>query len=94
MRRAQSRWGFQRGEAAALPFGRTRGFKPRVRYNLIISSNLNPAVRCLSEKAYTAQVKLDLRNAATAQEAYLVDTNDYSDTLSGLKSGVIVRMLM
>ncbi len=33
--RAQSRWGFQRGEAAALPFGRTRGFKPRVRYNLI-----------------------------------------------------------
>jgi len=29
------RWGFQRGEAAAHPFGRTRGFKPRVRYNLI-----------------------------------------------------------
>ncbi len=26
------------GEAAALPFGRTRGFKPRVRYNLIISN--------------------------------------------------------
>jgi len=23
------------GEVAALPFGRTRGFKPRVRYNLI-----------------------------------------------------------
>jgi len=36
LRRAQSRWGFQRGEAAAHPFGRTRGFKPRVRYNLII----------------------------------------------------------
>ncbi len=35
LRRGQSRWGFQRGEAAALPFGRTRGFKPRVRYNLI-----------------------------------------------------------
>ncbi len=35
LRRAQSRWGFQRGEAAALPFGLTRGFKPRVRYNLI-----------------------------------------------------------
>jgi len=30
LRRAQSRWGFQRGEAASLPFGRTRGFKPRV----------------------------------------------------------------
>ncbi len=25
----------QGGEAAVLPFGRTRGFKPRVRYNLI-----------------------------------------------------------
>ena len=37
LRRAQSRWGFQRGEAAALPFGRTRGFKPRVRYNLILN---------------------------------------------------------
>ena len=35
LRRAQSRWGFQRGEAAALTFGRTRGFKPCVRYNLI-----------------------------------------------------------
>jgi len=30
--------GFQRGEVAALPFGRTRGFKPRVRYNLIFRS--------------------------------------------------------
>ncbi len=30
----------QGGEAAALPFGRTRGFKPRVRYNLIRLSNL------------------------------------------------------
>ncbi|MCZ6451123.1 MAG: hypothetical protein O6918_09735 [Deltaproteobacteria bacterium] len=28
MRRTQSRWGFQRGEAVALPFGRTWGFKP------------------------------------------------------------------
>jgi len=35
LRRGQSRWGFQRGEAAVHPFGRTRGFKPRVRYNLI-----------------------------------------------------------
>ena len=25
----------QGGESAVLPFGRTRGFKPRVRYNLI-----------------------------------------------------------
>ncbi len=39
LRRAQSRWGFQRGEAAAHPFGRTRGFKPRVRYNLIPRGN-------------------------------------------------------
>ena len=36
LRRAQSRWGFQRGEAAALPVGRTRGFKHRVRHDLII----------------------------------------------------------
>ena len=44
LRRVQSRWGFPvesrsitppGGEAAALPFGRTRGFKPRDRYNLI-----------------------------------------------------------
>ncbi len=34
--RVQNRWGFQRGEAVALPFGRTRGFKSRVRYNLIV----------------------------------------------------------
>ncbi len=46
LRLAQSRWGFPRGvavhystisqggEVAALPFSRTRGFKPRVRYNL------------------------------------------------------------
>ncbi len=39
LRRVQSRWGFQRGEAAALPFGRTRGFKPSVRYNLIVRGN-------------------------------------------------------
>ncbi len=37
LRRAQSRWGFQRGEAVTLPFGRARGFKPRVRYNLIFT---------------------------------------------------------
>ena len=28
--------GFQRGDAVALPFGRTRGFKPRVRYDWIV----------------------------------------------------------
>jgi len=36
LKRAQIRWGFQRGEAAALPFDRIRGFKYRVRYNLIV----------------------------------------------------------
>ena len=45
LRRAQSRWGFQRGKAAALPFGLTRGFKPRVRYNLIKSLRWAPAYR-------------------------------------------------
>jgi len=35
LRRVQSRWGIQRGEAAALPFGRTREFKPCVRYHLV-----------------------------------------------------------
>ena len=28
--RAQNRWGFQRGEAVALPFGRPRGSNPVV----------------------------------------------------------------
>ncbi len=37
LRRAQSRWGFQREGAESLPFGRTRGFKPCVRYNLILA---------------------------------------------------------
>ena len=49
LRRAQRRWGFQRGEAAALPFGRTRGFKPRVRYNLIRSP---PSFHRLLTKGY------------------------------------------
>ncbi len=50
LRRAQSRWGFQRGEAAALPTGQTRGFKPRVRYNLTVSDwgrwRLHPPHSC------------------------------------------------
>ena len=29
------RWGFQKGEAEALPFGRPRGFQPRGRYKWI-----------------------------------------------------------
>ena len=33
--RAHYRWGFQRAEAIAFPFGRPRGFKPSGRYSLI-----------------------------------------------------------
>ncbi len=43
-----------------------------------------PQFAAYRKRGYTAQVRSDLRNAATAQEAYLVDTSNYSDTLSGL----------
>ena len=33
--REQNRWGFQRGEAETLPFGRPRGFQPCGRYKWI-----------------------------------------------------------
>ncbi|MFQ5930142.1 MAG: prepilin-type N-terminal cleavage/methylation domain-containing protein [Acidobacteriota bacterium] len=45
-----------------------------------------PQFAAYRKRGYQAQVWSDIRIAATAQEAYLVDTNDYSDTLSGLKS--------
>ncbi len=38
----------QGGEVEALPFGRARGFKPRVRYNLILDLQVIPlaSVQC------------------------------------------------
>jgi len=61
LRRGQSRWGFQRGEAAALPFGRTRGFKPRVRYNLIAVRLETPnRIRDLQRRLYL-KAKRDTR---------------------------------
>lgn len=38
------------------------------------------------KRGYTAQVKSDLRNAGTSQEAYFVDQNTYTTTLSDLTS--------
>jgi prepilin-type N-terminal cleavage/methylation domain-containing protein len=45
-----------------------------------------PQFAAYRKRGFTAQVISDLRSAATSQEAYLVDTNDYSSTLSGLTS--------
>jgi type IV pilus assembly protein PilA len=45
-----------------------------------------PQFAAYRKRGYTAQVRYDLRNAATAQEAYLVDTSNYSNTLSELTS--------
>jgi len=48
-------------------------------------------------KGYDAQAKSDVRNAATSEEAYLTDTNNYSTTLanltdSGFKSSANVNL--
>jgi type IV pilus assembly protein PilA len=37
------------------------------------------------KKGWTSQVQSTLKNAATAQETVLVDTNEYADTIQALK---------
>ena len=58
----------QGGEAAALPFGRTRGFKPRVRYNLI-GLELADLEKCSNchplQKARRGQIKIFLERQRT-----------------------------
>jgi prepilin-type N-terminal cleavage/methylation domain-containing protein len=45
-----------------------------------------PQFTAYRKRGYTAQIRSDLKNDAIAQEAYLVDTNNYSGTLSELTS--------
>jgi type IV pilus assembly protein PilA len=45
-----------------------------------------PQFTAYRKRGYTAQIRSDLKNAAIAQEAYLVDTSIYTDTLSELTS--------
>ncbi len=52
----------------------------------ILAAIAIPQFAAYRKRGYTAQVWSDLRNAGTAEEAYYVDNNDYSDTLSGLTS--------
>ncbi len=52
----------------------------------ILAAIAIPQFAAYRKRGYTSQVWSDLRNAGTAQEAYYVDKNDYSDTLSGLTS--------
>ena len=62
LRRAQSRWGFQRGEAAALLFGRTRGFKSRVRYNLILPASQFSLRIFREDPLFAGDLKIDRAN--------------------------------
>ncbi len=52
----------------------------------ILAAIAIPQFAAYRKRGYTSQVWSDLRNAGTAQEAYYVDKNAYSDTLSGLTS--------
>ncbi len=50
----------------------------------ILAAIAIPQFAAYRNRGFTAQVWSDLRNAGTSQEAYFVDNNTYSDTLSGL----------
>ena len=52
----------------------------------ILASIAIPQYSAFRKRSYTAHITSDLISAATAQEAYLIDNNVYSDTLSGLTS--------
>lgn len=52
----------------------------------ILATIAIPQFAAYRKRGYTAHISSDLISAATAQEAYLVDNNVYSDTLSGLTS--------
>tara|TARA_B100000315_G_C14118340_1_gene381342 strand:+ start:79 stop:465 length:387 start_codon:yes stop_codon:yes gene_type:complete len=52
----------------------------------ILAAIAIPQFSVYRKRTYGAQIKLDLVNAATAQEAYLVENNDYSIGLSGINS--------
>ena len=52
----------------------------------ILAAIAIPQFAVYRKRSYTAHITSDLVSAATAQEAYLVDNNDYSNSLSGLTS--------
>ncbi len=52
----------------------------------ILASIAIPQYSAFRKRSYTVHITSDLISAATAQEAYLIDNNVYSDTLSGLTS--------
>ena len=52
----------------------------------ILAATAIPQFSAYRKRSYTAHITSDLISAATAQEAYLVDNNVYSNSLSGLTS--------
>ncbi len=52
----------------------------------ILAAIAIPQYSAFRKRSYTAHITSDLFSAATAQEAYLVDNNVYSNSLSGLTS--------
>ncbi len=52
----------------------------------ILAAIAIPQFAVFRKRSYTAHITSDLISAATAQEAYLVDNNVYSNSLSGLTS--------
>jgi len=52
----------------------------------ILAAIAIPQYSAFRKRSYTTHITSDLISAATAQEAYLIDNNVYSDTLSGLTS--------
>jgi len=52
----------------------------------ILAAIAIPQFAAYRNRGFQAQVWSDLRTAGTSQEAYFVDNNKYSDTVSGLTS--------
>jgi type IV pilus assembly protein PilA len=52
----------------------------------ILAAIAIPVFLSQRQKGYDAQVKSALRNAATAEEAWLTDNNTYTDTIANLNS--------
>jgi len=52
----------------------------------IIAAIAIPKFANTKEKAYLAQMKSDLRNLATAEEAYFYDWTSYTTTLAALNN--------
>lgn len=53
----------------------------------ILAAIAIPQFAAYRRRGFDSQVKSDLRNAATAQEAYFTDQNAYSSTVTGVLDG-------